>query len=625
MKLTNNINNELRKKQFTIGIRGSLYLGFGILTLIILIAISIVITRTTSANYHASQLTEYELSLNFQSHDLMQMISGTLNSTQSYLIDPNPKFKTVFDQYWNNINKIIPEIDRFSNNFVSSEIIEWNQVKNTLDQLKQEQAKIFDESIDNVNKKNEITNIQNIVNQLYDILDGPINNQGQRLGGMFDKQYNNLQEHSKVIMSDLHNIILAEYIMMTTIIILSILIASWTAKKILVPLSNAISIAKKIASGERGIVIKSKTNDETGQLLRALDVMQHSIMKNEQKLTLNEVKTRELFEDVVKTANIFSQHSSEVAAGNLTKRITFECKNEMKQLGKDLNTMTDSLADITKKIMDACHNMVSTIEEVKHSVDVQSSGSTEQASSINEITVSLEEIEKSSSQTIEKAKALGEVADKTRAKGEEGLTAVEESINGMNAVRDKVQAIAQTILELSNQTQQIGEITSVVTTLSQQSKMLALNASIEAAKAGEAGKGFAVVASEVKSLAEQSEQSTIQVQKILEDIRRATEKAVMATEEGTKGVDHGTSLVEKTGNIINSLRNVIHEATIASQQIETAIRQEGIGIEQITAGMNEINQVTSTFVESVKQTNEAITNLAVTAKNLKEYVDIYQL
>ncbi|HSW71264.1 MAG TPA: methyl-accepting chemotaxis protein, partial [Gammaproteobacteria bacterium] len=226
---------------------------------------------------------------------------------------------------------------------------------------------------------------------------------------------------------------------------------------------------------------------------------------------------------------------------------------------------------------------------------------------------------------IEKAKALGAAADRTREKGQRGLEAVEQSINGMKDVKDRVQTIAQTILDLSNKTQQVGEITAVVNGLAQQSKMLALNASIEAAKAGEAGKGFAVVASEVKTLAEQSEQSTTQVQKILEDIRHATEKAVMATEEGTKGVDYGTNLVEQTGDIVRSLSEVISETTTASQQIEAAVRQESIGIEQITAGMNEINQVTSEFVESVKQTTEAINNLSLISHNLKEQVDIYKI
>ncbi len=328
---------------------------------------------------------------------------------------------------------------------------------------------------------------------------------------------------------------------------------------------------------------------------------------------------------ILRHVNIFRQHSGRIASGDLTQYISVEGTDELGQLGGDLNIMTESLATISKQITEACHNMLSTLDEVRHAVDSQSAGATEQAASINEITASLSEIEKSAAQTMEKAKNLGSVAERTREKGQLGLEAVEQSVQGMKDVREKVQVIAQTILELSNQTQQVGEITSVVNNLAQQSKMLALNASIEAAKAGEAGKGFAVVAVEVKNLAEQSEQSTEQVQKILEDIRQATEKAVMVTEEGTKGVDHGTSLVEQTGEIIRNLNDVIHEATLASQQIEAAVRQEGAGIEQITAGMNEINQVTAAFVESVKQTTEAMTNLSTIAKNLKTYVDSYKV
>jgi len=289
-----------------------------------------------------------------------------------------------------------------------------------------------------------------------------------------------------------------------------------------------------------------------------------------------------------------------------------------------LNSIKSGEAKIAQNatdIMQACSSMVTTLEEVRHAVDAQSSGASEQASSINEITASITEIEKSALQTLNKAKDLGGVAEKTRKSGQLGVEAIDSSVLGMKSVKDKVQLIAQTILDLSRQTQQVGEITSVVNNMAQQSKMLALNASIEAAKAGDAGKGFAVVAVEVKNLAEQSESSTSQVQKILEDIRIATEKAVMVTEEGTKGVETGLEMIERTGEIIRDLNDVIREASIASQQIEAAVRQEGAGIEQITAGMNEINIVTSAFVDSVSQTTEAMNNLAQVTQKLKDSVD----
>lgn len=322
-------------------------------------------------------------------------------------------------------------------------------------------------------------------------------------------------------------------------------------------------------------------------------------------------------------------NSSETYPLNNTKQESSLLKNKLSGLSKDaLSILNDAdslriiafsmlvittllavivslgIARISKRVMLASQAISNTLTEVKYASGMQSTGVSEQASSINEITVSLEEIDKSASQTMEKAKILGQIAEQTSQRGQIGLGAVEQSVKGMKTIRDKVETIANTILELSHQTQQVGEITAVVNTLALQSKMLALNASIEAAKAGEAGKGFAVVASEVKNLAEQSEQATTQVQKILEDIRHGTERAVLVTEEGTKGVDQGTDLVEQMGEIVHSLTEAINETMVASQQIEAAVRQESLGIEQITTGMNEINQVTLSFVNTVKQVSQ---------------------
>ncbi len=609
-----------------LGIRAKLLLGFT--TLILLLAISILWTLyllVPTKNF-ARDVVNVTLPAYEAVYALDKSIYITQSEMRGWLLYQKPETKT-------NIQMVLKAMLTQQNDLEIALKHDDNKAMleswETIKELLAKRAEIYQTALDTTDQtaaKDLVeTTAQPLTYKILDILDGKVGDSGVREAGIDDKLSDELDAGAEKILQDMSSIQTIELIILVCSIVLALLIAFITAGIIVNPLHRAIAIAKRIASGDRDCRIIISSNDETGELLQSLDVMQNSIKDNDSKLKAAELSTRELFDKIVKTANEYSVHASKVAKGNLTDTLTINGSQEMHQLGVDLNLMTNSLGTITKQITDAAHNMAGTLEEVKQAVEMQSTGATEQAASINEITASLSEIEQSSNQTMEKAKNLGLIAERTREKGETGLQAVEQSIIGMKTVREKVQSIASNILELSRQTQQVGEITQVVSTLAQQSKMLALNASIEAAKAGEAGKGFSVVAAEVKNLAEQSEHSLTQVQKILEDIRHATEKAVMVTEEGTKQVDFGTQLVEQTVDIIRSLSDVIHETAVATQQIEAAVRQEGVGIEQITAGMNEINQVTSTFVSSVSQTTEAMRHLSNITTNLKDYISIYKV
>src|SRR5207245_4303919 len=116
----------------------------------------------------------------------------------------------------------------------------------------------------------------------------------------------------------------------------------------------------------------------------------------------------------------------------------------------------------------------------------------------------------------------------------EGQQAVAAAVAEMEKLRDQVRSVATTVLALSQQTQQIGDIITSVNEIAEQSKLLALNAAIEAARAGEQGRGFGVVATEVRALAEQSKQATVQVRNILLDIQKATQNAVLVSDEGNR-------------------------------------------------------------------------------------------
>jgi methyl-accepting chemotaxis protein len=383
--------------------------------------------------------------------------------------------------------------------------------------------------------------------------------------------------------------------------------------------------ARELAAGNLSRRVKLDAKDEMVQIADSFNSMAEVLEEKTWQERQQMDALRKAAEMRDKGVAVLRQHIEQVSAGDLTRRVELSGDDDLAQLGRELNAMTANLASIANETTQAINVINSTLEELQSSINTQSAGASEQAASVNQTTSSLEEIKAMSVQTLEKVRVLGETAERSRRESEQGTDAVDQSIIGMNSIRERVEGIAHTILALSEQTQQIGEITAVVTNLAQQSKMLALNASIEAAKAGEAGKGFAVVAAEVRELAEQSQQSTAQVQKILQDIRHATDRAVMATEEGSKGVDIGVISVQRSGEAMRQLGEVIRETALASQQIAAAVRQESIGIDQVTLAMNEISKVTSQFVTSSQQSKIASADLSKVAEHLRDSVRVYKL
>lgn len=315
-----------------------------------------------------------------------------------------------------------------------------------------------------------------------------------------------------------------------------------------------------------------------------------------------------------------------ISQGDLTVSAPLSSRtDEVGVLKNSFHVMVENLRRMSSEVREEINILVSSTSEIMAATAQGTSSAAQTASSVSQTTATMEEIKAISTQTMEKAQMLGQMAERTRQEGEHGARALEQTTAAMRLIRERVEAIATTILALSEQTQQVGEITTAVSTLAQQSKMLALNASIEAAKAGEAGKGFAVVAAEVKDLAEQSQQATLQVQKILEDIRHATDKAVMATEEGTKQADAGMSLVERTTEAVQKLSEVIHETSVASQQIVAAVRQESSGVDQVSMAMADINKAARQVAAATQQTSLAARDLGMVADKLQGTVSIYKV
>ncbi len=294
-------------------------------------------------------------------------------------------------------------------------------------------------------------------------------------------------------------------------------------------------------------------------------------------------------------------------------------------LGNSFADMVRNLRRMNREVMDSVTVLASSAGEILASTTEVAASVTETATSVNETTTTVEEVKQTAQVSTQKAKQVSEAARKALQVSQMGERAVDETIEKMAGIRLQMESIAQRIVELSEQSQAIGEIIGAVNDLAEQSNLLAVNASIEAAKAGEHGKGFTVVAQEVKSLSEQSKQATAQVRSILNDIQKATSAAVLATEQGAKTVAEGVKQSAQSGEAIKTLAGSIAEAAQAATQIAASSQQQLIGMEQVISAMNSIRLASEQNVTGTKQTETAAQALNELGQKLKLLMAQYKI
>ena len=263
-------------------------------------------------------------------------------------------------------------------------------------------------------------------------------------------------------------------------------------------------------------------------------------------------------------------------------------------------------------------NILSTVTEV-------STGATETATAIAETTTTIEEVRQTAQLSSEKANLVSESSQKAANIAFKGKESVLETIEGMKKISQQMMLITESVIKLSEQSRTISEITTTVSDIADQSNLLAVNAAIEAAKAGEQGRGFAVVAQEIRSLAEQSKQSTAQVKEILNDIQKSVTLAVQATESGNSVVETGSILSAQSGEVIQLMTDSVNEAAQAAMQISASSQQQKAGMEQLVPAMENIKIASEQSLIGNKQTQKAAQALDELGKNLKLLIEYYKV
>jgi methyl-accepting chemotaxis protein len=400
--------------------------------------------------------------------------------------------------------------------------------------------------------------------------------------------------------------------------ILAFLVVWVVSTRISDRLRSLARAADALAKGDFSRRATVASRDEAGALAEAFNAMADQL----EQLVNAERTANRAMQEWIAEQEIFVQRAG---SGDLTVRLAPTGDAQLDALGDNLNRMVESLGDMSRQVSEATSSMGAATSEILAAVSQHTASAAEQSSAISQTAVTVEEVRASAEQAARRAQEVATQAETSAQVSDEGTTTVERLVGGMNEIRDKVQEIARNILALSQQTQLVGDITSTVNDLADQSNMLALNAAIEAAKAGEQGKGFAVVAAEVRNLAEQSKQATAQAQTILTEIQRGTNQAVLVTEEGTRVVEGGVELAQRSGDVISQLADTIRETAQAAKAIAASAHEQSIGMDQIAQAMGDINQMTTQFVAGAQQSQGAAEGVRDLADRLQELISRYRV
>ena len=398
--------------------------------------------------------------------------------------------------------------------------------------------------------------------------------------------------------------------------------------------SEIEKITKKVAVGDLDIKVEDVKESATGVLASVRTMVEtlskmanvaNSITQGDLTIDVKPLSDRDIlgkaFKTMVDTIRERAGQAEDIANGNLT--IVVEPISEKDTLGTAFKTMVERLRSQINEITEGINVLASSTSEIMASVTQMALSASETATSVSETTTTVEEVKQTAEVSNHKAKEISESAFKTVEISNEGIKAINNTIEGMNKVKQQMESIANMVVGLSEQSQEVGEITSTVNDLAEQSNLLAVNAAIESAKAGEHGKGFTVVAQEIKKLAERSKEATAQVGSILKDIQKSVSSAVMATEEGGKVVEEGLRLTTISGKAIKTLSDSVDEAADVMIQIAASSQQQLEGMNQMVSTMGNIKESSVQAAASTKQSAESVNELQKLGDKLKELMNQY--
>ena len=315
---------------------------------------------------------------------------------------------------------------------------------------------------------------------------------------------------------------------------------------------------------------------------------------------------------------------SNLANGDLTVRAQVT-EHMTGAIADSINYTIDELRRLVAGITSASLQVTSATQEAESVTGKLLQAASKQAAEIQNAGQSVQQMAQSMSDVSHKADDSSKVAESSLHAAQKGAQAVQNAIRGMNDIRVQIQETSKRIKRLGESSQEIGEIVALISDITEQTNVLALNAAIQAASAGEAGRGFTVVAEEVQRLAERSAEATKHISAIVKSIQRDTQEAVEAMERSTQGVVQGTKTADEAEQALREIGTVSRQLAELIESISAATREQAASASKVAANMKVILGITQLTTDGTKQTATSAAKLTALADGLKSSVAGFKL